>query len=77
MSNREIAINIINEIPEYKLSYVIDILKGIKNLIVEEVEPDEWDLKMIAEAENDGTKYSLEEVLEECGLKYEKIICID
>lgn len=79
MSNREIAINIINEIPEYKLSYVIDILNGIKNLIVEEVEPDEWDLKMIAEAEaeNDGTTYSIEEVLEECGLKYEKIICID
>lgn len=75
MSNREIAINIINEIPEYKLNYVIDILKGIKNLIVEEVEPDEWDLKMIAEAEaeNDGTTYTLDEVLKECGLNYEDI----
>ncbi len=75
MSNREIAINIINEIPEYKLNYVIEILKGIKSLIIDEAEPDELDLKMIAEAEkeNDGTVYSLDEVLKECGLNYEDL----
>ncbi len=75
MSNRELAIDIINQIPEYKLTYVIDMLNGLKGLLVsdiEEVEPDEWDLEMIAEAEkvNDGTTISLEELLTKDGLSY-------
>lgn len=75
MSNKEIAIGIINQIPDYKLTYVIDVLNSIKNMLIEEVEPDEWDLKMIAEAEaeNDGTVYSVDEVLKECGLTYEDL----
>lgn len=43
MSNREKAITIINQIPEYKLTYVIDILNSIKNMLIEEIEPDNWD----------------------------------
>ncbi len=75
MSNRELAIDIINQIPEYKLTYVIDMLNGLKGLLIndiEEVEPDEWDLKMIAEAQkvNDGTTVSLEELLAKDGLSY-------
>ncbi len=75
MSNRELAIDIINQIPEYKLTYVIDMLNGLKGLLIsdiEEVEPDEWDLKMIAEAEkvNDDTTVSLEELLAKDGLSY-------
>lgn len=75
MSNRELAIDIINQIPEYKLTYVIDMLNGLKGLLIsdiEEVEPDEWDLEMIAEAEkvNDGTTVSLEELLAKDGLSY-------
>ncbi len=75
MSNRELAIDIINQIPEYKLTYVIDMLNGLKGLLIsdiEEVEPDEWDLEMIAEAEkvNDGTTISLEELLTKDGLSY-------
>lgn len=66
MSNKEKAIDIINQIPEYKLIYVIDVLNGIKNMLtdVEETEPDEWDLKMLAKAEetNDGTTITLEEL---------------
>ncbi len=56
--------------------YVLDILKGLKGLsddLIEEVEPDEWDLKMIAEAENDGTTYTLDEVLKKCDLTYEDL----
>jgi len=72
MSNREMVISIVNQIPEYKLPYVIDILNGIKNMIadVEEVEPDELDLKMIAEAEaeNDGTTITLEELAKDLEL---------
>lgn len=38
--------------------------------IVETVEPDEWDLKMIAEAEkeNDGTTVSIEDLAAELGI---------
>lgn len=74
MSNKELAINIINQIPEYKLSYVVDVLNGIKNMLIdiEEVEPDEIDLAMIAEAkkENDGTTMTLEELLAKDGFTY-------
>ena len=77
MSNREMAIQLLNNIPDSKLVYIIDILNGIKNMLsdIEEVEPDEWDLKMIAEAEaeNDGTTYTLDEVLKECDLTYEDL----
>ncbi len=75
MSDKEIAKNIIDSLPDYKMVYVIDVLNGLKGLIVddndvEEVEPDEWDLSMIAEAEkvNDGTTISLEELAKDLGL---------
>ncbi len=72
MSNKEKAIDIINQIPEYKLIYVIDVLNGIKNMLtdVEETEPDEWDLKMLAKAEeiNDGTTITLEELAKDLDL---------
>ena len=75
MSNREIAKNIIDSLPEYKLKYIIDMLNSLKGLLeddIEEVEPDEWDLAMIAEAEkiNDGTTISFEEMLAKDGLTY-------
>lgn len=75
MSNKELAIDIINKIPEYKLPYVIEMLNGLKGLLdndLTEVNPDEWDLKMISEAEkiNDGTTMSFEELLEKDGLSY-------
>ena len=73
MSDREMAIDIINQIPEYKLIYAVDMLKGLlyghsdDNIPV--VEPDEWDLEMIAKAEkeNDGTAISFEELLKKDG----------
>lgn len=72
MSNRELAINIINQIPEYKLIYVVDVLNGIKNMLddIEEVEPDEIDLAMISEAEkiNDGTAMNLEDLAKDLNL---------
>ena len=58
MSEREKAIQLIKEIPDNKLVFVVDMLNSIKKLLIEEVEPDEWDLEMIAQAEqeNYGTK---------------------
>ncbi len=75
MSNKEIAIKMINEIPESKMIFVINMLTGIKGLLVEEVEPDEWDLAMIAEAkkENDGEPISFEEMLKKDGLTYAEL----
>ena len=78
MSNKERAIDIINQIPEYNLIYVINMLNGIKDLLMndgEEVEPDEFDLKMIsdAESENDGNLVSFEELLKQDGLNVDEI----
>lgn len=75
MSNRERVLQLIDDIPEYKLTYVIDMLNSIKSLLVEEIEPDEWDLQMIADAKeiNDGSTISFEELLKKDGLTYEDL----
>lgn len=72
MSNREKAIQLLDNIPESKLVFVVDMLESIKNLLVDEVEPDKWDLSMIDEAkkEEDGTTVSFEELLEKDVLTY-------
>lgn len=72
MSNRELAIKLLNEIPESKMIFVVDILKSVKNMFIDEVKPDEWDLKMIQEAEkeNNGEKVSFDEILKRDGLTY-------
>ncbi len=72
MSEREKAIQLIKEIPDNKLVFVVDMLNSIKKLLIEEVEPDEWDLEMIAQAEqeNDGIKVSFDELLQKEGLTY-------
>ncbi len=76
MSDKEIAINIINQIPEQNMAYVINVLQGLKKLpVIEEVEPDEWDLKMIERANqgNDGTYVSLDDLLKQDNLTYEDL----
>ena len=72
LSNREMIINLIEDIPEYKLSFVVDIIKSLKGLIddVESVEPDDIDLAMIKEAEeiNDGKGIDLEDLAKELNI---------
>ena len=72
MSNKEQILQLIDNIPDYKLTYVVDILNSIKNLLLEEVAPDEWDLQMIADAkrDNDGATATFEEMLKKDGLTY-------
>ena len=50
-------------------------MNSIKSLLVEEIEPDEWDLQMIADAKqnNDGTTVTLDEMLAKDGLTYEDL----
>lgn len=70
MSNKERVLQLIDDIPDQKLIYVVDMLNSIKNLLVEEVDPDEWDLQMISQAqeENDGTTISFEKLANELGV---------
>lgn len=75
MSNKERVLQLIDDIPDYKLVYVVDMLNSIKSLLVEEDEPDEWDLQMIKQAqkENNGETISFEEMLAKDGLTYEDL----
>lgn len=70
MSNKERVMQLIEDIPEHKLVFVIDVLESLKAYAGEMIEPDEWDLKMIAEAEveNDGQAVSIEAVASELGI---------
>lgn len=72
MSNREYAHQLLDKIPESKIIYIVGILEGAAIPEIEEVEPDEWDLKMIEEAkkENDGKTITLDELLKKEGLTY-------
>lgn len=70
MTDRERAMQLLEKVPETKLYYIIGILEGAIIPDIEEVEPDEWDLKMIEEAsrENDGEEVTFEDLKKELGL---------
>lgn len=72
MSEREKLKQIIYRLPEYKISYATNLLLSIEKTDIEEVEPDEWNLKMISDAkeQNDGSSVSLEDLLKREGLTY-------
>ncbi len=55
MSERERAMLLLNKLPDQKLMYVIAYMQGLSADIVETVRPDEWDMRMIAEAERENT----------------------
>ena len=70
MSYRERAIELLNAVPDYKIGYVVAYLQGITAGQIEEVKPDEWDLKMIEEAkrENDGESIVIEDLAKDLGI---------
>ncbi|MCM1326948.1 MAG: hypothetical protein NC094_08985 [Bacteroidales bacterium] len=72
MSEREQLKQVIDRLPDYKIEYIAKLILGIEKADIEEVEPDEWDLKMIADAEknNDGSAVSFEDILKKEGLTY-------
>lgn len=49
MSNRERVLQLIDDIPDDKLIFVVNILEDLRAYAGEAIPPDEWDLKMIAE----------------------------
>ena len=70
MSNKERSMQLLDDIPENKLVFIVDMLESIKAYAGEEIEPDEWDLKMIerAKKENDGHGIPIETLAEELGI---------
>lgn len=67
MSNKERVMQLINDVPDNKLVFVINMLESLRAYAGEAIEPDEWDLKMIADAkkENNGETVTLDELCQE------------
>lgn len=72
MNEREQIKQIIDRLPDYKIAYVANLILNIEKMTIEEVEPDEWDLKMIEHARenNDGSTISFDDLLKKEGLTY-------
>lgn len=70
MSNRERVLQLIEDIPDIKLHFVVEMLESLKAYAGEEIEPDEWDLQMITQAkkDNDGKTVALEDLANELGV---------
>ena len=70
MSNKERIIQLIDNVPDNRLVFIVDMLESLKAYAGEEIEPDEWDLQMIAQAntENDGKTITLDELKQELGV---------
>lgn len=72
MNEREQIKQIIDRLPDYKIAYITNLILNIEKMTIEEVEPDEWDLKMIEHARenNDGSTISFDDLLKKEGLTY-------
>lgn len=70
MSNRERVIQLISDIPDNKLVFVVDVLESLRAYAGETILPDEWDLQMIEQAkqENDGATVSIDALAAELGI---------
>ena len=70
MSNKDRIIQLINDVPDNRLVFIVDMLESLKAYAGEEIEPDEWDLQLIAQAEreNDGQTFTLGDVKQELGV---------
>ena len=70
MSNKDRIIQLINDVPDNRLVFIVDMLESLKAYAGEEIAPDEWDLQMIAQAEreNDGQTFTLGDVKQELGV---------
>lgn len=70
MSNKERVMQLIDDMPDSKLVFVVNMLEFSQAYAGEEIEPDESDLKMIADAEkvNDGNTMTMDEVAKELSI---------
>lgn len=70
MSNKERINQLIDDVPDYKLAFIVEMLENLKAYAGEAIKPDEWDLKMIEQAqkENDDVTVPLDELAKELGI---------
>ena len=66
---------LIDDIPDYKLVFVVEMLESLRAYAGETIKPDEWDLKMIEQAqkENDGEAITIDELAKELGIMLYKL----
>lgn len=73
MSERERMYQLLDSVPDNKIAYIIGYIQGLtaEKREIEEVDPDEWDLEMIARAEreNDGQGVPIESLAAELGIQ--------
>lgn len=68
------AHQLIDALPDEKMSKVLIILEGVQDIIIDDEGPDEWDLQLLKEAQEalrNGEFVPFEEVLKEAGLNEE------
>ena len=66
---RQKAHNLIERLPDDQIAYVISIIEGIKGKSILNDNPDELDLYLIKESENDsGETENLDDFVKELGL---------
>ena len=76
MSTTERLHTIIDEMPmDQQEAWLIILEASRRKQVIEETEPDEWDLEMIkqAEEENDGEAISLESFAKELGIDHDSL----
>ena len=71
MSNKERIMQLISDVSDQRLAFIVGLLESLKAYAGEDVEPDDWDLQILSEAqqENDGTTISIEKLAEELGVR--------
>ena len=64
MSNKERVLQLIDDIPDNKLTFIVNMLESLRSYAGETVPPDERDPKMTddAQRENDESAYRIREV---------------
>ena len=73
MSNKELAIQLINQIPEYKIGYAVAYLQG---LYADETADDEFCAKLLEDYQNSTDKgefVSFEEAVKMCGVDINEV----
>lgn len=71
---RKSAHQIIENLPDDKVAYVIAILRGIQGLNIPEEEPDDIDLQLIREAmEDNDEETSLDDFARELGFNVDEL----
>lgn len=74
MVNARAEVNrMINAIPDEKMIYVLNVLRGMSGFAMEEEEPDAFDLQLMAQAKNDSdATVSFEEAIKEMGFELDE-----